>query len=220
MVARPLGERYPLEQRVAEFESRSIAQRGQAGTPMASDVSGVAPKRMSLDEKTKVDGEFHRPAPAWCRRSPLWPPWCCRPPAIHTSAGRSAARIHDQRFRHHIRQAGTADRAEITRDIASMPREQRTGEIQQTLYNWIERKDINAMTPEDRAVLTDPAQSQHLLGAATPLGWMRQELRNIYNRMRNLGFPDDELVNPDYMHRRAVGHIPVVILHLAPARLM
>jgi hypothetical protein len=91
-----------------------------------------------------------------------------------------------------------------------MPREQRTGEIQRALYNWIERKDFNAMTPEDQAVLSDPAQQQNILGAATRLGIMRQELSNIYNRMRNLGFPDDQLVNPDYMHRRAVGHTPVV----------
>jgi hypothetical protein len=66
------------------------------------------------------------------------------------------------------------------------------------------------MTPEDRAVLNDPARQPALLGAATRLGWMRQELSNIYNRMRNPGFPDDQLVNPDYMHRRAVGHTPVV----------
>jgi hypothetical protein len=34
------------------------AQRGQAGTPMASDASGIAPKQTSPDEKTRLMENF------------------------------------------------------------------------------------------------------------------------------------------------------------------
>jgi hypothetical protein len=71
---------------------------------------------------------------------------------------------------HRIRQAGTADLAEITRDTAGMPAEQRTPEIQRALYNWIERKDLNAMTAEDQAVLSEPRAARRTVrSSAIPM---------------------------------------------------
>jgi hypothetical protein len=219
LVARPLGEHYPLEQRTADFEARTPSQRGLAGArnpfssvPEEHTPQGAAPKQMAPDEKTRLMESFTDlllPGVGvlpYGRLGAAARPLFTRPPVdpLRTFTTNVSDDLH------RIRQAGTADRAEITKAIAGMPAEQRTPEIQRALYNFIERKDPAALTAEDRAVLSDPVQSQHLLGAATQMGWMRQELSNIYNRMRNLGFPDDQLVNPDYMHRRAVGHTPVV----------
>jgi hypothetical protein len=124
----------PLEQRAAEFESRSIAQRGQAGTPNASDVSGVAPKRMSPDEKTRLMNFTDLLLPGvgilpYGRLADAARPLFTRPPV--DPLREFTANVSDDQ--HRIRQAGTADRAEITRDSAGMPREQRTGEIQRAL---------------------------------------------------------------------------------------
>jgi hypothetical protein len=156
LVARPAGEHYPLAQRAADVEARMPSQRGLAGArnpfssvPEEHTPQGAAPKRMSPDEKTRLMESFTDlllPGVGilpYGRLGAAARPFFTRPPVdpLRTFTTNVSDDLH------RIRQAGTADRAEITRDIASMPREQRTPEIQRALYNWIERKDINAMTP-------------------------------------------------------------------------
>jgi hypothetical protein len=219
LVSPPFGENYPLEQRAADFEARTPSQRGLAGArnpfssvPEEHTPQGATPKQMSSDEKTRLMENFTDlllPGVGvlpYGRLAAAARPLFTRPPVdpLRTFTTNVSDDLH------RIRQAGTADLAEIKNAVRAIPRDQRAGDIQRALCNWIERKDFNAMTPEDQAVLSDPARQPAILGAATRLGIMRQELSDIYNRMINLGFPDDELVNPDYMHRRAVGHTPVV----------
>jgi hypothetical protein len=105
-----------------------------------------------------------------------------------------------------LRQTGTADRAELRSALEAQPAPERTQEVQEIIYNLIERKNVASLPADQQAFLRDPQNLAATVAAVRSLAPFRLELSNLYNRLRRLGIPDTDLVDPEYVHRRAVGH--------------
>lgn len=112
---------------------------------------------------------------------------------------------------HRLRQTSTADRAEVMERVAKAPAAARTADVQETVYNLIENgQDISKLPAKQLAALNDPKHADAVIEAIKHIQPMRLELSNLYSRLRKLGIPETDLVDPDYVHRRAVGHSPAL----------
>jgi hypothetical protein len=124
--------------------------------------------------------------------------------------------VADDLFR--LRQTAVADRAEVMEHVRAMPAETRTQPVQEAVHDYIESggaSDPNwqaRISPQTRATLSDPRHQPHVVNAAANVTGMRLELSNLYSRLRKLGIPATDLVDPAYVHRRAVGHTPALDL--------
>lgn len=106
------------------------------------------------------------------------------------AAGRFAKELSNEMFS--MKQAQTADRAELTEKVKQAPPEFLNQQAQERTY-----ANIEAQQPHH------PADQRGVDQVLQPL---RDEHDARYNRLRNAGYPATDISDPRYMHRRAVGH--------------
>ena len=125
-----------------------------------------------------------------------------------------------------LRQTTTADRLQIREYVQQSPLVQKaagmmgTGDkkaaaylnqVQEIIYHLIEDKNYAKLSADQQAFLANPENLQATVEAAKHLAPLRLEASKIYEYLRGIkGIPADELVDPSYIHRRAVGHTPVL----------
>jgi hypothetical protein len=118
---------------------------------------------------------------------------------------------------HRLRQTSAADKAEITQRVGAADETVRNQPVQEIVHALIEDKNVSKLPAGQQALLNTPEGLKAVTDAAKHINPLRLELSNLYNRLKNLGIPDTDLVDPEYAHRRAVGHTPVLDPHVAGA---
>jgi hypothetical protein len=189
LVARPAAGTMEPETRSFSEMTPSERARASARRPFTGDVHSVemltdmALPGVGLVPWTKTGALFTKPS------SPLTT---------------FTAKVGDDMFR--LRQTATADKAELKQRMLQVPEAGRTQEVQEIVYNLIERKDVSKLPADQQAFLADPQNLANAVATVKAMAPFRLELSNLYSRLRKLGIPDTDLVDPEYVHRRVVGH--------------
>lgn len=159
-------------------------------------MGGIVPYKSALKAATKV------PLLAWKGAGNLF----AKPP---TPLMQFKDKVADDLFR--LRQTSVADKSEISTYLQQAPKEARTAQVQEIIYHLIEDKDWTKLSPEQQAFMSTPEGFQAVKTAALHLDPLRKEASNLFVGLRKIpNVAVDELADPTYIHRRAVGHTPIL----------